>query len=41
VQLAAVSEAQTDNTMSLVIPMLREGRANDEIPGSTSAAPAS
>jgi hypothetical protein len=33
VQLAAVSEAQTDNTMSLVIPMLKEGRAAEEISG--------
>jgi hypothetical protein len=33
VQLAAVSESQTDNTMSLVLPMLREGNAADEIPG--------
>ena len=33
VQLAAVSESQTDNTMSLVIPMLREGNAASEIPG--------
>lgn len=29
IQLAAVSEAQTDNTMSLVIEMLAEGYAND------------
>lgn len=29
IQLAAVSEAQTDNTMSLVIEMLSEGDAND------------
>lgn len=33
VQLAAVSEAATDNTMSLVLPMLREGRAAEEIAG--------
>jgi hypothetical protein len=33
VQLAAVSEDQTVNTMSLVLAMLREGRAADEIPG--------
>lgn len=29
IQLAAVSEAQTDNTMSLVIEMLGDGEAND------------
>jgi len=33
VQLAAVSEQQTDNTMSLVLAMLREGAAASEIPG--------
>ncbi|WP_234443990.1 terminase [Streptomyces sp. NRRL S-1868] len=33
VQLAAVSQDQTTNTMSLVIQMLREGLANDNIPG--------
>jgi phage terminase large subunit-like protein len=33
VQLAAVSEDQTTNTMSLVIAMLREGHANETIPG--------
>lgn len=33
VQLAAVSQDQTDNTMSLVLAMLREGRAIDEIDG--------
>jgi len=33
VQLAAVSESQTDNTMSLVIPMLREGEAANAIAG--------
>jgi hypothetical protein len=33
VQLAAVSEDQTTNTMSLVIAMLREGRANETVPG--------
>lgn len=33
VQLAAVSQDQTDNTMSLVLGMLREGSAADEIPG--------
>ena len=33
VQLAAVSQDQTDNTMSLVLAMLREGLAADEIPG--------
>jgi hypothetical protein len=33
VQLAAVSEAQTDNTMALVLPMLREGTAAEAIPG--------
>lgn len=33
VQLAAVSQDQTDNTMSLVLSMLREGRAGDSIPG--------
>lgn len=31
IQLAAVSQDQTDNTMSLVIAMLREGRAAREI----------
>jgi len=31
VQLAAVSQDQTDNTMSLVRAMLREGRAADEL----------
>lgn len=33
VQLAAVSESQTSNTMSLVLSMLREGAAGDEIEG--------
>ena len=33
VQLAAVSQDQTDNTMSLVLAMLREGAAADEIDG--------
>jgi hypothetical protein len=33
VQLAAVSEQQTDNTMSLVLAMLREGEAANEIDG--------
>jgi hypothetical protein len=33
VQLAAVSQDQTDNTMSLVLAMLREGRAAEEIDG--------
>lgn len=33
VQLAAVSEDQTSNTMSLVIAMLRDGAAGDTIPG--------
>lgn len=33
VQLAAVSQDQTDNTMSLVLSMLREGKAANEIPG--------
>jgi hypothetical protein len=33
VQLAAVSEDQTTNTMSLVLSMLREGDAVDVIPG--------
>lgn len=33
VQLAAVSEDQTTNTMSLVLAMLREGDAADVIPG--------
>lgn len=33
VQLAAVSQDQTDNTMSLVLGMLREGAAVDEIDG--------
>jgi hypothetical protein len=33
VQLAAVSQDQTDNTMSLVLAMLRDGPAVDEIPG--------
>lgn len=33
VQLAAVSEDQTENTMSLVINMLNEGEAADAIPG--------
>lgn len=33
VQLAAVSQDQTDNTMSLVLAMLRDGRAADEIEG--------
>jgi hypothetical protein len=33
VQLAAVSEQQTDNTMSLVLAMLREGEAANEIAG--------
>lgn len=33
VQLAAVSQDQTDNTMSLVLAMLREGRAGEEIAG--------
>lgn len=33
VQLAAVSQDQTDNTMSLVLAMLREGAAADEIEG--------
>jgi phage terminase large subunit-like protein len=32
VQLCAVSQDQTDNTMSLVLAMLREGPAADEIP---------
>src|ERR1044071_926484 len=32
IQLAAVSEAQTDNTMSLVIEMLAEGNAVDYYP---------
>jgi phage terminase large subunit-like protein len=33
VQLAAVSEDQTENTMSIVLAMLREGDAIDSIPG--------
>lgn len=33
VQLAAVSQDQTDNTMSLVLAMLREGEASSEIEG--------
>ncbi|ASU81415.1 terminase [Nocardiopsis gilva YIM 90087] len=33
IQLAAVSQDQTDNTMSLVLAMLREGPAADAIPG--------
>lgn len=33
VQLAAVSADQTDNTMSLVLAMLREGAASEEIEG--------
>lgn len=33
VQIAAVSEDQTDNTMSLVLAMLREGEAAHEIDG--------
>lgn len=33
VQLAAVSQDQTDNTMSLVLSMLRDGPAADEIEG--------
>jgi hypothetical protein len=33
VQLAAVSQDQTENTMSLVLPMLREGRAAEALPG--------
>ncbi|MFC7330810.1 MULTISPECIES: phage terminase family protein [Nocardiopsidaceae] len=33
VQLAAVSQDQTDNTMSLVLSMLRDGEAADAIPG--------
>ena len=33
VQLAAVSEQQTDNTMSLVLAMLREGAASTELDG--------
>ncbi|MBB4935660.1 hypothetical protein F4561_006569 [Lipingzhangella halophila] len=33
IQLAAVSQDQTDNTMSLVLGMLREGAAADEVPG--------
>lgn len=33
IQLAAVSQDQTDNTMSLVLAMLREGPAADTIPG--------
>jgi hypothetical protein len=33
VQLAAVSQDQTDNTMSLVLSMLRDGQAMDEIRG--------
>lgn len=33
VQLAAVSQDQTDNTMSLVLSMLQEGKAYNEIPG--------
>lgn len=33
VQLAAVSQDQTDNTMSLVLAMLREGRAGAELDG--------
>lgn len=33
VQLAAVSQDQTDNTMSLVLAMLRDGRAVDEVEG--------
>lgn len=33
IQLAAVSQDQTDNTMSLVLAMLREGPAVDEIAG--------
>lgn len=33
IQLAAVSQDQTDNTMSLVLAMLREGQAADAIPG--------
>jgi hypothetical protein len=33
VQLAAVSQDQTDNTMSLVLSMLREGNAANEVAG--------
>ena len=33
VQLAAVSVSQTNNTMSLVLPMLSLGRAGSEMPG--------
>lgn len=33
IQLAAVSQDQTDNTMSLVLSMLRDGAAADAIPG--------
>lgn len=33
VQLAAVSQDQTDNTMTLVLAMLREGGASKSIPG--------
>lgn len=33
IQLAAVSQDQTDNTMSLVLAMLQEGAAADLIPG--------
>lgn len=33
VQLAAVSESQTSNTMSLVLSMLREGNAANEVEG--------
>lgn len=33
IQLAAVSQDQTDNTMSLVLAMLRDGQAADTIPG--------
>lgn len=33
VQLAAVSQDQTENTMSLVIPMLRDGAASEVIAG--------
>jgi hypothetical protein len=33
VQLAAYSKSQTDNTMSLVLPMLTRGRASEEVVG--------
>lgn len=33
VQLAAVSQDATENTMSLVLPMLRDGNASESIPG--------